>query len=160
MNLISNWAENPNIMKKSIFFRIFGLGAIPRKLRPVLDAEQIVVSDEGMGGWFIARKVRGPRKRYVGRMEGFCGCLAVTKKRIVCFTFWKRQINISVDDPRITEIHVNLPMKDTFSISFESSAFRDTWSGIIEYRFKTEKARQFYDVFHALGAREGTPVSG
>ncbi len=147
-------------MRKTILFRLFGLGAIPGKLRPVLDSEGIVVADEGIGGWFITRNVRGPGKRYIRRKEGFSGCLAITKRRIVCFTYWKCQINIAVDDPKISELYVNIPAKETLSISFESSVFRDGWSGVIEFRFKTEKARQFYDVLRSIGARKGAPASG
>ena len=32
-------------MRKSIFFRLLGLGGIPRRLRPVLDSEGVVVAD-------------------------------------------------------------------------------------------------------------------
>ncbi|MEZ4551080.1 MAG: hypothetical protein R2860_14210 [Desulfobacterales bacterium] len=50
-------------------------------------AEGIVAVDEGMGGWFVAKNVKGPGKRYIRRREGFVGCLVVTRKRIVCYTF-------------------------------------------------------------------------
>ncbi len=141
------------IRKKTIVFRLLGLGAIPKKIRPILDLEEIVVSDEGIGGWFITKNVKGPRKRYINRAEGFSGCLVVTKKRIVCFTYWKRQINISVEDPRLSEIFVNVPKAETLSISFESSVFRDGWAGVIEFRFKTEKAHEFHEVLKSLGAQ-------
>ncbi len=82
------------------------------------------------------------------------GFLAVTKKRIICITYWKRQINISVDDQKISEIFVNIPKEKTFSISFESSVFRNGWSGVIEFQFKTEKSQQFYDIFRSIGAQQ------
>ncbi len=37
-------------MRKTILYRLFGLGSIPGKLLPVLEKEGIVVLDEGMGG--------------------------------------------------------------------------------------------------------------
>ncbi len=140
-------------MKKTILYRLFGLGAIPGKLRPVLDSEGIVVADEGIGGRLVTKRVKGPGKRYFNRTEGFSGCLVVTRKRIVCFTYGKRQINISVEDPKIPKLHVTVPMAETVSVSFESSDFRDGWSGEIELRFKTEKALQFRDVLKSLGVR-------
>ena len=147
-------------MKKTILYRFFGFGAIPGKLLPVLEKENIVVFDEGIGGWFITKNVTGPGKRYLHRSEGFSGCLVVTKKRVVCFTYWKRQINISVEDPKISHFYVDIPAEGLLSISFESSVFREGWEGVIEYRFKTEKAIQFDDVLRSLGAQQGAAPDG
>ena len=133
----------------------FGLGAIPKKLRPVLETEHIVVADEGMGGRFICRDVKGPGKRYTHRSEGFFGCLVVTKKRIICFTFGKRQINIAADDPKVSEFLVDIPEKDKLSISFEASAFRTGWEGVMMYHFNTNKAQEFLEVLTSMGARQG-----
>lgn len=138
-------------MKKSILFKLFRVGAIPRKQRPVLELEEIIVADEGMGGWLITKNVKGPGKRFINRAEGFSGWLAITKKRIVCYTYWKRQINISLEDPKIYQISVNVPREKLLSLSCESSVFRDGWSGSIEFRFKTEKAQQFYNVLKSIG---------
>jgi hypothetical protein len=40
-------------MNKTLLYRLFGLGRIPRHLRPLVESEGIVVADEGIGGWFI-----------------------------------------------------------------------------------------------------------
>ncbi len=145
-------------MKKTILYRLFRLGSIPKKLIPVLQEEGIVVSDEGIGGWFITKNVKGPGKRYIHRREGFSGCLVVTQIRIVCFTYWKRQINILVNDPKISELYVDAPNEHTLAISFESSVFRKGWEGLIEYQFKTQKALEFQNVIKSLGAQQGTPA--
>lgn len=142
-------------MSKSFLFRVFGIGAIPRKLRRAFDAEQIVVADEGMKGRLISKNVKGPGKRYINRTEGFSGCLVITKKRITCFTYWNRQINIAVDNPKNTEIFVDTPKTNILTISFESSTFRDGWEGVIEFQFNTNKAREFLDVLKSIGAQQG-----
>jgi hypothetical protein len=147
-------------MSKSLFFRFLGVGAIPKKWRPVLDTEQIVVADEGMGGWLICKDVKGPKQRFINRAEGFSGCLVITKKRIICFTYRKRQINIAVDDPKISKIFVDIPKEKLLSISFESSVFRDGWGGIMEFRFKTTKALEFRDVLKSFGAQQGAALDG
>ena len=143
-------------MKKTILYKLFRVGSIPRKVFPLLQDEGIVVSDEGIGGWFITKNVKGPGKRYIHRKERFSGCMVVTTKRIVCYTFWKRQINISVNDPRISELFVDTPDDQTLLVSFESSVFRDGWEGVIEYRFKTQKALQFQDVLTSKGLQQGS----
>ena len=96
-------------MKKALLYRLFGVGAIPKQLLPVLEQEGIVVIDQGMGGRFITEHVNDPGKRYRHRSEGFSGCLAGTKERVICCPYWKRQINISVKDPNILRLYVDIP---------------------------------------------------
>jgi hypothetical protein len=139
-------------MKKAISYRLFGLGSVPKKLRPVLEAEGIVVLDEGMRGRFMAKSVRGPGKYHRHRIEGFSGWLAVTRERVVCYSYGKRQMNISVHDPKLSELRVEAPDQESLSISFESSVFREGWQGVIQFRFKTDEAHWFQDVLGHFGA--------
>jgi hypothetical protein len=132
---------------------------IPGKLRPILEEEDIIPADEGMGGWFIAKKVKGPGMRYVQRREGFSGCLVITGKRIIWYTYGKRQISISVDNPRLAELYADAADQEKLSVSFESSVFRDGWQGVIDYRFKTNKAIQFQDALLSLGVQKGFPAA-
>ena len=143
-------------MKKTILYRLFGFGSVPKKLSPVLEQEGVVVFDEGIGGWFVTKHVNSPRKRYHHRTEGFSGCLAVTKARVACYTFGRCQINISVKDPNIANLHVDTPKEQKLCLSFESSVFREGWEGVIEFRFNTDKALLFRDALVAIGAQQGT----
>jgi len=143
-------------MKKTLLYRLFRFGSVPKKLRPVLEQEGIVVLDEGIGGWFVTEHVNGPGKRYRHRSEGFSGCLAVTKARVVCYTFARRQINISVEDPGVANLYVDTPTEEELCLSFESSDFRKGWQGVIQFKFKTDKAHQFIDALLAIGAQQGT----
>jgi hypothetical protein len=147
-------------MKKAISYRLFGFGAVPRQLLPVLEQEGIIVIDEGMKGCLIAKHIDGPKKRYRKRSECFSACLALTKERIVCYTYWKRQINISTKDPKIAELYVDAPREQKLSISFESSIFREGWEGVMEFCFHTEKALLFRDALLSIGVQQGTALSG
>lgn len=141
-------------MKKTFLYRLFGVGSVPKKLRPVLEREGIVVLDEGIRGWFVTKHVNGPGKRYRHRTEGFSGCLVVTKSRVVCYTYGKRQINISVQDPKIANLYVDIPAEKKLSLSFESSIFREGWQGVIELKFGTDKAHSFREALVAIGAQQ------
>ena len=143
-------------MKKTILFRLFRIGSISKKVQTVLEQEGVVVLDEGIAGWFVAKHVNGPGKRFRHRAEGFSGYLAVTKERVVCYTYGKRQINISVKDSKIANLYVDTPDKNKLCLSFESSNFRDGWQGVIEFRFNTDKSQQFRDALLAIGVRQGT----
>jgi hypothetical protein len=142
-------------MKKTFLYRLFGLGSVPKKLLPLLKQEGIVVSDEGMSGLFLAKNVNGPRRRYRHRSEGFSGCLVVTKERVICYTYGKRQINISVKDPKIANLYVDNSKEEKLCLSFESSDFREGWNGLIEFRFNTNKANQFREALIEIGAQQG-----
>lgn len=142
-------------MKKTILYRLFGVGAVPKKLRPVLKKEEIVVSDEGIKGSFVTKHVNGPGKRYRHRTERFSGCLVVTKVRVICYTYGKRQINISVEDPKIANLYIDIPNEKTLCLSFESSNFREGWDGVIEFQFNTDKAILFRNILVSVGAQQG-----
>ncbi len=145
-------------MKKTFLYRLLGLGSIPKQLLSLLEQEVIVVSDEGMDGRFITRHVNGPGKRYRHRSEGFSGCLVITRKRVICYTYGKCQINISVENPKIANLYIDIPKEEKLCLSFESSTFREGWEGLIELRFNTNKAHQFHEALIKIGAQQGTAL--
>ena len=145
-------------MKKSLLYRLFGIGAISKKYRPGLEQEGIVVADEGIGGSLTMRKVQGPGRRYSYKKSLFTGWLVITKQRIVCYAFGFRQIDIPVSDSRITELQVENPKENILTISFEASVFRPNWSGNLQFKFKTDKAKQLLCVLCDLGAGKQTII--
>lgn len=140
-------------MEKTVLFRLFGLGGIPKGLRAELEAEDIVVADEGLGGWLVERNLRAPRRRSLYKIRSFTGFLAVTKKRVLAYTYWTPQVELPVGDPRLSALHVSSPMPRRLTLSFDYEALRPDWHGNVELRFKTARAPAFYEVFTALGAQ-------
>jgi len=137
-------------MSKTLLYRLFRVGGIPKRLRPILEDEGIIVADEGIGGWLITRDFRAPGRRFRNRAEGFTGFLAITSKRVVAFAYGKPVINVPVDDPRLSGFEVRLNHPAQLEISFEASVFRPGWQGRMVLRFDTPKARQFYSGVLAL----------
>ena len=142
-------------MKKTLSYRLFRLGSIPRKLRPLLEGEGLQVADEGIPGRLVMGRVRGPGRRHYGRVEGFSGFLVVTGRRVLAYSYGKRQISIGADDPRLAEIYVRLASPEWLAISFEASAFREGWSGVMEFRFRTDRAPRFHEALISMGASQG-----
>lgn len=142
-------------MRKTLSYRLFGLGGIPDTLRALIEAEGPLVVDEGVPGRLMMNRVAGPGQRHRGRTEGFSGFLAVTRCRILAYSYRKRQINIGVDDPRLADLYVRLTSPDILAVSFESSLFREGWSGVMEFRFLTDKAVRFHEELLKLGLRQG-----
>ncbi len=130
-------------MGKSILYRLFKIGAIPKDLRPVLESEGIVVSDEGMGGWFVTRNFKAPGRRSLYKKRWISGCLVVTKKRVICCIFGRQQINIPVGDPNMSFLYAKLLKAQAMALSFESAMFHDDWQGVIELRLEQKKLKSF-----------------
>jgi len=133
-------------LSKTLLYKLFRIGGIPKKLRPVLEQEGIRCVDEGIGGWVYMKNYRAPGKRFKYRATGFTGFLAATGKRVVAYTYWKPIINIPVEDPRLGELELELLRNDSLKISFEASSFDTSRQGRIEVRFKTDKASLFYSL--------------
>lgn len=152
----SVWYVIVSGMGKSIFYRLFKLGRIPQDLQTVLEMEGIVVSDEGIGGWYVTKDLKSPGRRSKYRKEGFSGFLVITKTRVLAYTFKKRQVNIAVDDPNMSKLYAELVGSEKITLSFETSSFHDDWQGVIELQFNTPKAQDFYEALLDVGVQSGT----
>ena len=144
-------------MGKTFLYRVFGWGKIPKRVRPVLDQEGIVLLEEGIGGSVLFGNFRAPGRRYIRRWSWFTGSLVITGKRFAAFTFYPRFnpiINVPLDDERLGHLHCSLKNPATLRVVFDTSVFREGWSGTIECRFATPKARFFLE---QIRARETAP---
>lgn len=144
-------SRGPYSLRKTLLYRFFKIGGIPKKLRPVLESEGILVCDEGIGGWVIMKDFRAPGKRFRHRIAGFSGFLVITHKRVIAYVFWKPVINVPVDDPRVFELKSELVGPDLIELSFESSAFDSKWQGRFVLSLSTLKAREFHSAINSLG---------
>ena len=135
-------------------------GGSPKELQSILETEGIVVADEGVSGWYVTKNFKSPGRRSKYRKEGFSGFLVITKERVLAYSFKKRQINIAVNDPKISELYADLDGSEKITISFEASSFYDDWQGVVELRFNTPKAQDFHDALMGFGVQSGTVSDG
>ena len=73
---------------KSLLAIALGVGRIPRKLASELEAEGIVVSDDGLPMSLHFVKYRSPRNGFTGR-KGLAGYVALTRQRLVGKGYWE-----------------------------------------------------------------------
>ncbi len=133
-------------MGKTILYKLFKIGSIPNKLRPVLEDEGLVVCDEGVSGSLFMKDFKSPGRRAKYRKELFSGFLTVTQKRVIAQAYWKRVINVPLDHEKFQLIEIGLVNPKCIEFAFESSDFYADWSGRIVLRFNTLKAQDFYRV--------------
>jgi len=132
-------------MAKTLLYRLFGVGRIPRQWRATLEGEGIVLIDEGIGGSVTYRDFRAPGKRFAWRKVAFSGSIALTKTRLLALHYANPAINIPLDDERFGQLRISVEGEETLVVAFDPSLFHSDWSGTMEYRFRTSQAQTLFE---------------
>jgi len=132
-------------MSKTLLHRLFGLGTIPGKYVSTLKGEGIVLIDEGIGGSITLKHFRSPGRRHSWRRSWFTGCLVLTEQTFTAFTLNRPLIFVPLADSRLSGLRCSIEDRDTLLVEYDASLFNENWSGLVECRFKTEKARLFLE---------------
>jgi hypothetical protein len=138
-------------MPKSILYRLFGWGKLPRAERPLLQAEGVQVVDEGISGAIRYDRFRAPGKRYHHKVQWFTGSLIITRQRFAAFAFTRPVINIPLDREHVSRLEYHLEAADRLLVRYHAADFNPGWSGEIELRFSTPHALEFYKQLDAIG---------
>lgn len=132
-------------MRKTLTYRLFGWGKIPKSLRPTIEAEGIILADEGLPGSVTLRNFRAPGRRSLFRRNWFSGSVVLTEEHFLAFSTWKQLIGVPYGDRRTRELRCSVD-DDRLFVAFEAGLFNDDWSGEVEYRFSTPRASEFLRV--------------
>jgi hypothetical protein len=130
---------------ESIFSKLFGLGKIPRRMVPVLEQEGIVLAAEGLSGSVTLRNFSAPGRRSFFRRNWFVGSLVITEERVAALTPFRPLVNLPLEKERLADLQLSLLDEETLSIGFDASTYHEEWSGSVEMRFSTPKARLFLE---------------
>lgn len=139
-------------MGRSILHRWFGAGSLPKRRRPQLESEGIRLVDEGIRGSVTYRNFRAPGRRSHYRKSAFVGSLVITDARFAAYIYSRPIINIPFSTGKLRELNVDVEGM-VLCIRFDPAAFHDDWSGSIEVRYDTPRARQIADRIGELCAR-------
>lgn len=140
-------------MGKTLFYRLFGVGKVPKRVLPDIEREVIILLEEGIGGSLTFKKYRAPGRYYYWRRNWFTGSLVLTEKRFWAFTLFKPVISVPWDDEKLKELRCSVENEKTLCVVFDASVFQQGCSGTIECRFSTPKARLFLERLHTKGCR-------
>jgi hypothetical protein len=128
-------------MAKSLLYRLFGVGRIPKLLGDRLRMEGLVVADEGIPGSVTYRDFRAPGRYSSWRKQAFIGSVVVTNIRLVALMYSRFTVDVPFTDERIRQLQISRE-RDRLVIAFDASLFHDDWSGTIEYRYQTSQATE------------------
>ena len=126
-----------NDMKKTLLYRLFGVGKIPAQYASALQSEGVILSDEGISGTVTYRNFRSPQQITNWRKQWYVASIAMTNTRLLAFRFSTVIIDVPFSDERFRGLQFSLEGETTLLVAFDASLFHDDWSGTIEYRFKT-----------------------
>lgn len=129
-------------MSKTLLYRLFGLGKIPRDAIDQIQKEGIVLQDEGIGGSVTFKRFRAPGKYYSWRRNWFSGSVVLTKEHFLAFRYSAPIIGVSWGDEKIRKLDVQLENENVLVVGFEASTFQEEASGDIEVRLSTPIARE------------------
>jgi hypothetical protein len=132
-------------MKKTLLYRLFGIGKIPAQSSSAIQSEGVIISDEGVKGSTTYLNFRSPQRRSNWRKVWYTAAIALTNVRILGFHFSNPIIDVPFTDQRFKGLKFSLEDENTLLVAFDASLFHSDWSGNIEYRFKTEYAQELLD---------------
>jgi hypothetical protein len=132
-------------MAKSLFYRLFGLGKTPAAYAAQLQAEGVVLMDEGVKGSVTYIDFHRPGKSSGWERRWFTASVALTKSRLLALNASNPIINVPLTDERLRQVRFTLEDEETLCVAFDAALFQPTWSGKVEYRFRTEQAQRFLE---------------
>ena len=136
-------------MARSLLFRLFGVGKIPKLIADRLRIEGIVVADEGIQGSVTYRDFRAPGRYSSWRKQAFIGSVVITNIRLVALMYSRFAVDVPFNDERIRRLQISRE-RDRLVIGFDASLFHEDWSGMIEYRYRTSQAAEILKWIHDL----------
>jgi hypothetical protein len=129
-------------MAKSIFYRLFGLGKIPRRYRGDIEKEDVVFKDEGLTILVKYRGFRAPHAYYSRKNSLIVGSVVLTKNRFACYrgNILPPVFEVPVENEAFGAFSFSLDDKERLRVLIDAPAFQKGWKGTIECRIPSESA--------------------
>ena len=129
------------IMKRrTLLYRLFGVGRLPRTVRTAIEPEKIQILEEGIRVIVTYRNFRNSSQYLRRKKKSFSGAIAITSRRVVAYAFAQRVLNLPFRHSCFKKIKAGRKKNGCFFIRLDASQINDKASGTLEYRFITPKA--------------------
>jgi hypothetical protein len=127
------------------------LHKLPQEQMAGFRSEGLLVVDEWIKAKLTYRNFKAPGKRFLYKSVWFRSSVVVTKARIFATAYTKLGIDVPFTDERIKKMEFSVD-DGRLLIAFDASLFRPSWSGRLEYRFKTPAAQKAVDAIQEAAA--------
>jgi len=125
---------------KTLGYRTFGFGRLPSRWLQRLEAEGILVRDEGVSIQVTYRHYRAPGRRYGFKRSLGSGSFALTKQRLAVFYYRWPVFNLPMKHDAWSSIALSVPQASVVQITCDASSLDSQKSGQVEIRMRTERA--------------------
>jgi hypothetical protein len=129
--------------------RLTGFGRIPPVVRETLEDEGFLFLDEGIRITVHYRSYRAPGRRSWHKQRRVRGAIALTERRLIAFAYFRKILNVRLDDPRLASLALRLAAPGVLEITVDPSVFHEDRSGQVVYRFHTPHAGEILAVLEA-----------
>lgn len=114
-------------------------GGLPDDARAGVEAEGVLLLEEGLRASVTYRDYRAPGRRSSLRRDWTKAALAVTKERLAVYVGGRPFVNVPFGDDRFAALAIDRQDRD-LAIAFDPSAFDPSRSGGIEVRVRPANA--------------------
>ena len=132
-------------MKKTLLYRLFGIGKMPVDHGMRLETEGVVLFDEGFKGTATYINFRAPFRYSNWKRQWFTASIALTNMSLLAFQYAGKIIDVPLADERFRKLNFTVEESGALLVAFDASLFHDDWSGNLEYRFFTPLAGEFFN---------------
>ncbi len=122
---------------------IHGAKKVSANYQSQLAPEGIVFFEEDLKGSTTFRDLRRPGMYHKWKKTAIAALLVLTGKRLLALKGSSPLIDLPLTDARLRQMRFSMEGEKTLLIAFDANLFQPDWSGAIEYRFKTAKAKEF-----------------
>ena len=134
-------------MSKTLLYRLFRIGRLPREQRARLEAEGLCCIDEGVSIAMSWRRYREPGRYIARRRQNATGSVALTQRRLFLYVFSQPLLDLDLADPAADRLAVDRPAPETLSISLNAEDFRPGCSGQMTCWLSTPQAELLFDLW-------------
>jgi hypothetical protein len=130
---------------------LLGAGRLPDPLRAGLDADGIVLLDEGLAGSVTYRHYRAPGRRSSYRKEAVSGAIAVSNRRLVVWAGRTKHIDLPRVGGFLATIDISVEQPDRVRFGYDAGRYNPDRSGTVEVRLRTARAAQVVELLGSAG---------
>ena len=137
-------------MSKTLLYKFFRLGRVPRRVRGQIEREGIVLQDEGLRGTVTLKDYKAPGRYHSWRRTWFSGSIVLTQEHLLVFEYARPIIGVPWQDERLEALTIALEEGNRILISFDAASFHEGVSGEVAIRLSTPLAEAILEQIEVL----------
>jgi hypothetical protein len=127
-------------MSKTLLYRLFRIGRLPRDERRRLESEGLRLIDEGIPITVSWRRYREPGTYIARRHQSTSGAVVLTERRLALYICRRPVLDVALDAPHAGRLALTRPVENTLSIRIEAEDFKPGCTGTVSYLLLTAGA--------------------